>query len=175
MLGTTPVYLGAVPLPLLDIMVERPFFTPEQQPFDGLQRSQFVGKGAAAATTTRRRKNIPPHRWMELYPSGKLGQVTTKEASESWLETLLNTGGPKIRNDRQYSDYNAPPIYFPVTDAPPTCNYTMLTGEERSFDVAGSVTSMWRIVCASLLILLIFIMFFFFFFFFLFFPGFHFF
>jgi len=32
------------------------------------------------------------------------------------------------------------------TDAPPMSNYTMITGGERSFDSAGSITTLWRII-----------------------------
>jgi hypothetical protein len=146
-LATTPVYLGAVPLPLISEMVEQPFWNngngqhdKSYGPLDDLRRERFVGKPTKVDALGR-------ERWPSLFPSGQLGLLNTSFASYSYRETLDLTGGLAAKIKRNSDGYNAYPLNFGSrTDAPPFSNYTMITGIERSFDVAGSITTLWRIL-----------------------------
>jgi hypothetical protein len=111
-LSTTPVYLGAVPLPLIKEMVEAPFWPnsngqhdPNNVPSDDLRRIRFLSKPTS-------KDNHGQWRWPSLFPSSTLGLVDTSTATMSYLETLALTGGLEAKKKRDYDDDNAVGLSF---------------------------------------------------------------
>jgi hypothetical protein len=180
-IATSPVYLASINLPIPTIMVESPYYNDGIGEKDFLQRDIFIGKktpsqndddndddkGSLVNYTAATATNINgtntkiepsnallalnPNDYFTLYPVGRFGLINVEDAADGYIAGYNLFGGEKGIEYRT-KELNGPPIQFENKDSPKKKNLTMITGKERSYDEAGSVTSLWRIIFVTIIV-----------------------